>query len=224
LKLSIRELLLFFFFFLMPKLLVEFVGTFFLVLVVALTGNPLAIGTILMVMVYAGGHISGAHYNPAVTVGLLMSGKVKNGDAIGYILAQLLGAFVAAAVSFWLTGKGLVPMIGSGFDMGQALLVEILFTFALVTVVLNTAATKATAGNSYFGLAIGFTVLAAAYAGGAISGGAFNPAVGVSPLLFDMLANGVAHSHLWLYIVGPVVGGVLASLYHSYSNGLKMSD
>lgn len=208
----------------MPKLLVEFVGTFFLVLVVALTGNPLAIGTILMVMVYAGGHISGAHYNPAVTVGLLMSGKVKNGDAIGYILAQLLGAFVAAAVSFWLTGKGLVPMIGSGFDMGQALLVEILFTFALVTVVLNTAATKATAGNSYFGLAIGFTVLAAAYAGGAISGGAFNPAVGVSPLLFDMLANGVAHSHLWLYIVGPVVGGVLASLYHSYSNGLKMSD
>ncbi len=208
----------------MPKLLVEFVGTFFLVLVVALTGNPLAIGTILMVMVYAGGHISGAHYNPAVTLGLLMSSKIKNGDAIGYILAQLLGAFVAAAVAFWLTGKGLVPMVGAGFDIGQALVVEILFTFALVTVVLNTAATKATSGNSYFGLAIGFTVLAAAFAGGSISGGAFNPAVGVSPLLFDMMANGVTHSHIWLYIVGPVVGWVIASLFHSYTNGLKMSD
>jgi aquaporin Z len=95
----------------MSKLLVEFVGTFFLVLVVALTGNPLAIGSILMVMVYAGGHISGAHYNPAVTIGLLMSGKVRNGDAIGYILAQLLGAFAAAGVAFWLTGKALVPMM-----------------------------------------------------------------------------------------------------------------
>lgn len=199
-------LILILFSFFMPKLLTEFVGTFFLVLVVALTGNPLAIGTILMVMVYAGGHISGAHYNPAVTVGLLMSGKIKNGDAIGYIIAQLLGAFVAAAVAFWLTGKGLVPMVGAGFDIGQALVVEILFTFALVTVVLNTAATKATSGNSYFGLAIGFTILAAAFAGGSISGGAFNPAVGVSPLLFDMMANGVTHSHIWLYIVGPVVG------------------
>jgi aquaporin Z len=208
----------------MPKLLTEFVGTFFLVIVVALTGNPLAIGALLMVMVYMGGHISGAHYNPAVTVGLLMSGKIKNGDAIGYIVAQLLWAFVAAAVAFWLSGKALVPMMGAGFDSGQALLVEILFTFALVSVVLNVACTKKTEGNSYYGLAIGFTVLAAAFAGGAISGGAFNPAVGVSPLLFDMVRSGVSHSHLWIYIVWPVVGGVLASLFHSYTNGLKMSD
>jgi aquaporin Z len=208
----------------MHKLLVEFVGTFFLVLVVALTGNPLAIASILLVMVYMGGHISGAHYNPAVTIWLMMSGKVRNGDAVGYIIAQLLGAFVAAAVAFWLTGKGLVPAIWAGFDIGQALIVEILFTFALVSVVLNVACTKKTEWNSYYGLAIWLTILAAATAGGSISGGAFNPAVGVSPLLFDMLRTGTMHAHLWLYIAGPIIGGVLASLFHSYTNDLKMSD
>lgn len=205
----------------MPKLLTEFVGTFFLVLVVALTGNPLAIGTVLMVMVYMWWHISGAHYNPAVTIGLLMSGKTSTSDAISYIVVQLLGAFVAAAIAFWLTGKGLVPTIWAWFDMSQALVVEILFTFALVSVVLNTAATKATAGNSYFGLAIGFTVLAAAFAGWSISGGAFNPAVGVSPLFFDMIVNGNTHSHIWLYILWPVIWWILASLFHSYTNELK---
>jgi aquaporin Z len=95
------------------------------------------------------------------------------------VIAQLVGAFLAAAVARWLTGSALVPGLGEGVMISQGLVIEILFTFALVSVVLNTAATKATSGNSYFGLAIGFTVLAAAYAGGGISGGAFNPAVGV---------------------------------------------
>lgn len=211
----------YFFSYIMRNYLVELLGAFFLVLVIALTGDPFAIGVILMVMVYAGGHISGAHYNPAVTFGLWLRGKIWWWEAVNYVIAQLVGAFLAAAVARWLTGSALVPGLGEGVMISQGLVIEILFTFALVSVVLNTAATKATSGNSYFGLAIGFTVLAAAYAGGGISGGAFNPAVGVWPLLFDMIANGGAHSHIWLYIVWPLLGALIAAYVYGYTNNEK---
>ncbi len=199
----------------MRKYVVEFIGTFFLVLVVALTGNPLAIGAVLVAMVYMGGAISGAYYNPAVTLALYLRGAIKRHQALIYAATQLAAAFVAAAVYFILKGTVFTVQPGIDASFGQAMLVEVIFTFALVTTVLYTAVSKATKGNSYFGLAIGFVVLAGAYAGGPISGGAFNPAVGLGPLLFDIGNLSTHWAWLLLYSVGPLVGGVLASVvYH----------
>src|SRR5882672_6436414 len=169
----------------MNKYIAEFIGTFFLVLTIGCTvvGNgagalaPLAIGSALMVMIYAGGHISGGHYNPAVTLGVWLRGRCPAKDVIPYWLAQWLAAAVAACALNYLKGDAVPKPIAP--KVGPALVAEFLFTFALVYVVLNTATAKANAGNSFYGLAIGFTVMTGAVAVGSISGGVFNPAVAV---------------------------------------------
>ncbi len=167
----------------MRRYAVEFIGTFFLVLTIGCTGlaaapgviAPLAIGSVLMAMIYAGGHISGAHYNPAVTLGVFLRGRCPASDLLPYWGAQLLGAACAALiVGLALRGAPVTPLLAPKLG---AFLAEFLFTFALVYVVLNVATADATEGNSYFGLAIGFTVLAGAFAVGQVSGAAFNPAV-----------------------------------------------
>ena len=201
----------------MKKYLTELVGAFFLVLVIGLTvvlSNPfapVAIGVVLMVMVYMGGHVSGGHYNPAVSLGVWRAGKLAGGDMITYWIFQLVGAILAALVVRYLTGETFAAAPGEGYGWARALLVEVLFTFALVLVVLNVAVSKATEGNSYYGLAIGFTLLTAVFAGGSISGGAFNPAVGLGPGLIHWLAGPGGLGALWLYLVGPFLGGLLAA-------------
>lgn len=194
----------------MKKLLVEFTGTFFLVLVVALSGNPVAIGLILAAMVYMGGYISGAHYNPAVTLGLWVSKKISGNDAIRYIASQLFGGIAASAVYTYIKKGFFLPAPGPQVSWMTAFVVEALFTFALVSVVHHVAATEKTKGNEYYGLAIGMTLLAAATAGGPISGGAFNPAVGVSPLLFDVSGIAAHLGTILLYAAGPLTGGAIA--------------
>jgi len=193
------------------KLAVEFVGTFFLVTTIGLAVGgaagelaPLAIGSILMVMVYAGGHISGAHYNPAVTLAILMRGLATPREVVGYWATQIVAALAAAAVVAAVadaTFSQIVP------EIGPALLAEALFTFALAWVVLNVATAAGTKGNSYFGLAIGMTVLAGAYAVGAISGGAFNPAVAAGLAAMGIIAPG----DLWIYLAGEVAGAAAAA-------------
>jgi aquaporin Z len=199
------------------KLVTEAIGTFFLVLTIGLTvtaGEPLApvaIGSVLMVMVYMGGAISGAHYNPAVTFAMLLRGKVTATEAAAYALAQIAGATLAALAVYWLAGSTFMPAPAPAAGMAQVLVVEVIFTFALALVVLNVATARETEGNSYFGLAIGFTVLAGAYAGGGISGGAFNPAVGLGPALVAALVGGQPVGQVVYYIVGPLVGAALAA-------------
>jgi aquaporin Z len=198
------------------RLVTEFIGTFVLVATIGFTVlqesvfAPVAIGSALMIAVYMGGHISGAHYNPAVTLGVWMRGTLDSRFVAGYMVAQLLGAFVAALFVRWLVGQSFVPLPGGANTMLQALAAEIVFTFVLVLVVLNVATDEATAGNSYYGLAIGFTVLAGAFAVGAISGGAFNPAVGLGPAIVHAMTGGPV-GHVWLYLVGPLLGGALAA-------------
>lgn len=199
------------------KYIVEFIGTFFLVLTIgccvvvsnAGTMAPLAIGSALMVMIFAGGHISGAHYNPAVTLAVYLRGKCPAGDVPGYMIAQVSGAAVAAAVTLILKGKG-DPAAAEVFqpDILKALLAEFLFTFALCYVVLNVATAKGTTGNSFYGLAIGFTVLTGAYAVGPISLGVFNPAVavGLSILGLSKIAN------IWIYLLANFAAGALAAV------------
>lgn len=198
----------------MKKYIVEFIGTFFLVLVVSLTGNPIAIGFVLCALVYMGGYISGANYNPAVTLGLLLSKKLKLDVAVKYMLVQLLAGIIAAFTYFLIHNSTFIPTIGHNTTLISAILVEILFTFLLVSVVLHVAATDKTKNNDYFGLAIGLTVMAGAFAAGPISGGVFNPAVGVGPVLFDIVHLSDHISNLALYLLGPFAGAILASLVY----------
>jgi len=210
----------------MPRYLTEFIGTFFLCLTISLTvvgGYPLPalpIGASLMVMVYMGGPISGGHYNPAVSTAALLGGALPASRFVPYLLSQLLGALAAGMVTGVVTGDVASPAPAPDVSPGIALLVEFLFTFALALVVLTTAASKRAQGNSYFGLAIGFTIVIAVAAGGGISGGAFNPAVGLGLGLIDGLMGGAPMGHLWLYLVGPGVGGVAAALVFKFQESM----
>jgi aquaporin Z len=204
----------------MKKYLVEFISTFFLVFTIGMTviapgaGNlaPFAIAAVLMVMIYAGGHISGAHYNPAVTIAAWLRGKCPASDIVPYIGVQLGGALVASlAVKALKTGLVTkAAALGGAMtpEILPALLAEFLFTFALVWVILHVATAKGTSGNSFYGAAIAFTVLAGALAVGGISGGAFNPAVAFGLCLMGLVSWG----SLWIYLVANFAGGIVAAL------------
>jgi aquaporin Z len=197
----------------MNKYVAEFIGTFFLVFTIGCTviGNgagalaPLAIGSALMVMVFAGGHISGAHFNPAVTLGVWMRGKCDTKDVAPYMIAQAIAAVLAAlAVKFLKGDVAITPMQPAVLP---ALLAEFLFTFALVYVILNVATAKGTAGNSFYGLAIGFTVMVGAFSVGNISGGAFNPAVAIGISMMGLSS----WSNIWIFLVADFAGGAAAA-------------
>ncbi len=202
----------------MNKYLIEFLGTFFLVLTVALTGNPLAIGAVLLSMVYMGGYISGAHYNPAVTLAVFVRGKIKADEAFKYFLFQILGAFCAALVFFLITKRLFVPGPNPSYDLTVVLLIEFLFTFALAFVVLHTATSEKTKGNQYYGLAIGLTLMFGAFAGGPISGGIYNPAVGLGPMLFDFNNFSMHLPNLIIYLLGSFSGGLAAGLMYKLTS------
>jgi aquaporin Z len=197
----------------MNKYVAESIGTFFLVLTIGCTviGHgagpfaPLAIGSALMVMIFAGGHISGGHFNPAVTLGVWLRGKCETKDVVPYMVFQVVGAVLAALVVKYLKGGAAVAPLQPA--PVAALLAEFLFTFALVYVVLNVATAKGTSGNSFYGLAIGFTVLVGAFSVGSISGGAFNPAVavGISVMGLSSWAN------IWIYLVADFAGAAVAA-------------
>ena len=205
----------------MKNYLTEFIGTFFLVTVIGMTviepgaGSmaPYAIGTALMVMAFAGGHRSGGHYNPAVSLAVWMRGKLPTPELLPYISSQILGA-VAAGVIVGMMKSG-STVTEANPDIAKALVAEILGTFALAYVVLNTATDKDLAGNSFYGLAIGMTVACMAYAFGGISGGAFNPAVaiGISQLGLS------AWSNIWVFFVGNFAGAALAAIVFKYLEG-----
>lgn len=204
----------------MKKYLVEFIGTFFFVLTVGSTVidpgagvmAPLAIGSVLMVMVYAGGHISGGHYNPAVTLAVWLRGRCAATDVPGYMIAQIVAAIIAGLLVIYLKGNPTItPMTP---NVIHALIVEFLFTFALCYVVLNTATSKNTSGNSFYGLAIGFTVVVGAYSVGAISGGAFNPAIAVGITVMGLSAV----SNIWIFLVANFIGGAAAAFVFNNLN------
>ena len=195
------------------KLAAEFIGTFFLALTIctaAVHGSageyaPFAIAATLMVMIYAVGHISGAHFNPAVTVAVWIRGACDKNDVAPYIGTQLLAGALAAFVSqellFSETSVASIQM-----DTTNAISAEFLYTFALVYVILNVATAEGTEGNSYYGAAIAFVVLAGALTVGEISGGSFNPAVTGA-----LYVSGVLElSDLWIHLVPQFLAGLVA--------------
>jgi aquaporin Z len=195
------------------KLVVEFVGTFFLVFTVgtataAKSGvgvlAPLAIGSVLMVMVFAGGHISGGHYNPAVSTGVMIRGKLPRNEWAPYVITQLLAGVLGGLIATVVAGH---QSAGQVAGVGKFLIAEFLFCFALVYVVLNVATAKDTEGNSFYGLAIGFTVAAGAFAVGGLTGGAFNPAVALGQIVH----GAVQFKHIWEYWLAQFLAGVFAA-------------
>lgn len=205
----------------MRKYLTEFIGTFFLMLTIGCTVGfsmgggggipPLAIGSMLAAMIFAGGHVSGAHYNPAVTLAVALRGRCPLSDAIPYVVAQVIGAAGGALAAAYLlpTGKlSLIKAIDLSKTVPQAMVAEALFTFALAYVVLNVATAKANANNSFYGFAIGFTVLAGAFSVGNISGGAFNPAVAVGISILGL----ASWNDIWIYLAADLIGGAAAAM------------
>ena len=205
----------------MKKYVVELIGTFFLVLTIGCVSlkpgeagamAPLAIGSMLMVMIFAGGHISWGHFNPAVTLAVWLRGKCPTTDLPGYFIAQVAGAALAAGIVLVL--KEAPPSPVPQAHVLQALLAEFFFTFALCYVVLNVATAKGTSGNPTYGLAIGFTVLAGAYAVGPISKGAFNPAVAVGITILGLSSI----QDIWIFLVANFAGGAAAAFTFKFLN------
>ena len=205
----------------MKKYLVEFIGMFLFVLTVGMVvidpGSagplaPLAIGSVLMILVYAGGHVSGGHYNPAVTLAVWLRGRLPASQVIPYWVSQILGALIATHVVGFLKGHSAPEP--QDLKVVPALVAEFIGTFALAYVVLNVATAKATSGNSFYGLAIGFTVVVMAFALGPVSGGAFNPAIatGITFLNLEKTAN------IWIYLVGDLAGAALAAITIKFIN------
>ena len=194
------------------KLTVEFVGTFIFMFAVGMVTNktgagplaPLAIGSILMVMVFAGGHTSGGHFNPAVSTAVFLRGRMAGIELGFYIVTQLVAVVIAGLLVRYVGGKETHIAVASSPKM---LIAEFVFTFALAWVVLNVATARGTEGNSFYGLAIGFTVLAGAYSVGGISGGAFNPAIAVGAMVTGLLE----WSNIWIYVIADILGAAAAA-------------
>jgi aquaporin Z len=205
----------------------ELIGTFFLVLTVgcAVLGRsalaPLAIGSALMVMVYAGGHISGGHYNPAVTLGVLLRRKMSVGRACIHWLAQMIGALLAApAARFLIDPHSVRTLSPAGRERVSVLLAEFLFTFALVYVMLNVATSTDLPHNGFYGLAIGFTVTVGVASLGGVSGGAFNPAVAVGAAAMSLFS----WADIWVWLGAEMAGGALAAAVFLLVNARDSKD
>lgn len=207
------------------KYATEFIGTFLFLFTIgaAALGDsalaPIAIGAALMATIYAGGHISGAHYNPAVTMAAFVRGWIGLADAIGYGITQLVAGLLAMPVAKWVIHPAQTKTLtlSSGHALGAAFVAELLLTFALCYVVLNVATSKSHPNNSFYGLAIGFTVAAGAIAVNAISGAVFNPAVAVGGAAIGLFS----WPTLWAYLVAQIVAGIAAGLVFL---GLNPSD
>jgi aquaporin Z len=203
----------------MDKYIIEFIGTYFLMLAICMsvigglgTFAPIAIGMTLIGVIYMGGHISKAHYNPAVTLAFIICRKIDNADILGYLVAQIGAAFLSTLTAGYLLDSHIslpeIVMMDLSPKILPALVAEFLGTFILALVILNVAIAKGTAGNSFYGVAIGFTVIGIAYAFGGISGGAFNPAVAIGISMAEL----VRWNDIWIFIVANFAGGAAAAV------------
>ena|ERR1700691_1621059 len=204
------------------KLATEFIGMFLFVFTVGMATEaanksgavlaPIAIGSVLMVMVFAGGHVSGGHYNPAVSTAVFIRGKITQKEYVAYIATQFAAAGVAGLLVRAVGGH---ETAGVTAATGKMLIVEFLFTFALAYTVLNVATATGTAGNSFYGLAIGFIVIVGAISVGWISGGAFNPAIALGATVLGAFK----WSHIWIYLLADFAGGAAAAVTFLYIQG-----
>lgn len=226
------------------RVIAELVGTYVLVLlgtlsvvtmVVFFKGPDMAglfligfaFGVAVLVMIYAFGHISGTHINPAVSIALWATGRLPARDLVAYIVAQLIGAALASITIVGIVGQRAVDagmgqtLPGTGVSYGQAILSEAVMTFFLVTVVWGSAVDKRAAAG-FAGLAIGLVVAADIWVSGPITGASMNPARTFGPYLAETLWGGTTHWDKFpIYLIGPIVGGLVAAFLFDYIGDLK---
>tara|TARA_B100000524_G_scaffold47386_1_gene22485 strand:+ start:221 stop:859 length:639 start_codon:yes stop_codon:yes gene_type:complete len=204
----------------MNKYIIEFLGTFFLILIIGLSNSPLAVGLGLAILVYMGAHVSGAHYNPVVSLAMFINDEIDKKEIGLYIASQLSGA-ILATYSIKELGKELTVKANQNVDLSNFLIAEILFTFLLVFVILNVALSKNLKGNQFYGIAIGLTVAVGGFSVGDISGAVFNPAVSFGPSIIDYMNPLVDNSgeiikqqnfhYFPYYLIASIIGSVIAS-------------
>lgn len=193
------------------KIFIELLGAFFLTLIIAFTGNPFAVGAVLVALVYMGGHISGAHYNPAVSLSQFMAKRISLKELIFYTLSQVVGASLAAVAFLLIVGSPFLLSPNPQATNMQVFVSETIFTFLLAFVVLSVSA-KSVKNNQFFGLAIGLAVMAGAFAVGGVSGAMFNPAVTISTAVTDIANIQTNLSFLGLFLGAQLFAGLIAGL------------
>ena len=199
----------------MQHFVMELIGTFFLTVAISLTGNPLAIGLMLMAMIYVGGHVSGGHYNPAISLAVWMRGKLHTNDLACYVVAQTVGALLG----FWLftiiTDRVFATEVAPGVQLGVAVFMEALLVMALVWVFLTVTMMTKFKGSMLYGFIIGLTLMSIS-----VIGGLFNPAVAAGAMICSIMKGGAFHNmnNMLIYIVGPLIGGALSTFVYQYVN------
>jgi glycerol uptake facilitator-like aquaporin len=203
----------------MKNYLTELFGTFFLVLIIGINGNPLAIGFGLMVLIYLGFHVSGAHYNPIVTLAMLFRKEISLFDSINYIIFQILGAILAGSAVFFLTSVTMEVQPNLSATVYQILGYEVLFTYLYVYAFLTVTSHPKLKNNTFYGLVLGATIMVGLFSSIQTSGGVFNPATSVGVTLSHLfIGDGVSKYYLWYYLVGPALGGLIATAHYSLIN------
>ena len=203
----------------MKNYLTELFGTFFLVLIIWINGNPLAIGFGLMVLIYLGFHSSGAHYNPIVTLAMLFRKEISLLDSINYIIFQILGAILAGSAVFFLTSVTMEVQPNLSATVYQILGYEVLFTYLYVYAFLTVTSHPKLKNNTFYGLVLGATIMVGLFSSIQTSGGVFNPATSVGVTLSHLfIGDGVSKYYLWYYLVGPALGGLIATAHYSLIN------
>jgi len=202
----------------MKRYLMEFIGTFFLTVAISLTGNPIAIGLMLMVMIYLGGHVSGGHFNPAVSFAVFLEKKLSAHNLLMYWLAQSFGACLALCFFMALTNNMFIPEMMPGNSLVLATSIEALFVMVLCWICLVMVVGQQYKTTALQGIVIGLTLMAIAFIGGL-----FNPAVAVGSLICNFVKNGIIADMaiVTVYIIGPLVGGVAASYLFNCFNSEK---
>lgn len=220
----------------MKKYVAELIGTFALVLIgcgsaviageyIGFLGISFAFGLTVLVMVYAIGSISGCHINPAITVAMLVAGKMKSKDAMAYIIVQCIGAIIAAGVLFviasgqadyslavnGLSQNGYGTLSPGGYSLVACFIAEIVLTGLFLFVIFGSTSKDAPKG--FAGMSIGFSLILIHLIGIPITGTSVNPARSLGPAIF---AGGETLSQLWLFWVAPVIGGILAAIVWKY--------
>lgn len=200
----------------MHSYVMEAIGAFFLVLVFGFTGNPLAIGLTLMALVYIGARVSGAHFNPAVSLAFFLKRQINAGELIIYIASQLLGAFLAAIALYFLSNSVFYVEPPSTNGLYQQVFGEVIFTFIFVLVMLTLTLTQTFRRTNVSGLAVGLTFGGMLMVATPISGGILNPAISIGPALFDLFQGGNSITDSLLYTLAPLTGGALAAFAFNY--------
>ena len=203
----------------MKNYLTELFGTFFLVLIIGINGNPLAIGFGLMVLIYLGFHSSGAHYNPIVTLAMLFRKEISLLNSINYIIFQILDAVLAGSAVFFLTSVTMEVQPNLSATVYQILGYEVLFTYLYVYAFLTVTSHPKLKNNTFYGLVLGATIMVGLFSSIQTSGGVFNPATSVGVTLSHLfIGDGVSKYYLWYYLVGPALGGLIATAHYSLIN------